>query len=244
MRGDLSRATATHGLAARAIAALCQERSGPDPADPGLAGPDRLVSALVSPHPDPDSCLCAMRRDQPSFAAMVDGPLGVAMCRIGTLWDEDAIPFVEAVRVMATLKAAILRNAETLAPEAVPDRESVLLATLPGHSHGLSATLVGLSLREAGHDVMLCTGLAPDAIAARAVESRVGTVGLSVGDQREAPAITNVMEALGALPIPPRLILGGPVVDSVIGALTLRPDGVFRSAQETLRFLYGPMRAG
>ena len=75
--------------------------------------------------------------------------------RLGDRWSMDTCTDVEVTVAMATLRAALYAMDETLpeGPRLTDEPRQVLVASMPGEPHGLSAAIDGETLRLAGWEV-------------------------------------------------------------------------------------------
>jgi 5-methyltetrahydrofolate--homocysteine methyltransferase len=227
---------APHDLACRALEALAARRTGCDKARLTAAAAQALLDALLDGDPEAVSeLLCCARKTCGSFAAVADGPVAQAMQRLGSLWDEDGITFIDAMRAATTLKTALVACEDVIAVERRLRGSTILMATLDGQAHGLGSTLAGLALREAGHEVLVLNGAQPERIVDKARSEGVSAVGLSLGESVRAGVVSAVIAALRQLDWPPFVMLGGPAAAAYRQAASAdRPDAVCASARAAL----------
>lgn len=128
------------------------------------------------------SQLCSLRASGMSMHALMDALLAPAARRLGELWMDDALDFVEVALAAGKLGAGI-RRLDALSPTiASPRAPSAMFMTLETERHGLGAMSVAATFRDAGWRTCEMLG-APTWAAASAAEAQDFDVfALSVSD--------------------------------------------------------------
>ena len=154
-------------------------------APPGRKGEHRpnliaLCNALIGPDPHAarDLILAAHARGA-SHEALCQSYIAAAANRLGTMWEEDEISFSD-MAVAAGRMLHLLRDLREVAPPfAQRGSRCALIATVPGETHSIGATMASDLFRDRGWDVDLRTGLSEAQLAETLRRGDYPIVGLS-----------------------------------------------------------------
>ena len=138
---------------------------------------------------------------------------------LGERWDDDRCDFAQVSIGLGRLRSLVHRVGAD-ASGGVRSRPTgrMLVATLPGRDHLLGAVIVADAFRRAGWDVSFDPGAGEATLLDAVGERRFDVIGLSVGLERDGPAVRALLAALRAASLNPGVttMVGGP-------ALRLRP---------------------
>ncbi len=135
--------------------------------------------------------------------------------RLGELWVDDSIGFVDVTLGAARLQEAARAN-EPRGPDAQGPRDqpSILLCVPEGEDHTLGAFIAADRFRRAGFWVRLLVGCNPEEAAEAAAARPFAMIGLSAGSRRMvdplAEAVRRIRDRLGDAP---PIFIGGYIVD-------------------------------
>lgn len=135
--------------------------------------------------------------------------------RLGELWVEDSIGFVDVTLGAARLQEAARANEpKGTDGQASMSQPSILLCVPEGEDHTLGAFVAADRFRRAGFWVRLVIGCTPADAAEAAASRSFAMVGLSAGSRRLVQPLADMVGAIrGRLSDPPPIFIGGHIVE-------------------------------
>jgi methanogenic corrinoid protein MtbC1 len=135
------------------------------------------------------------------------GYVSAAARRLGEMWDDDAVSFMQVTAASGHLYGLIraLRPERAGPPGGAVDIKNALFANVPGETHSLGVTVAAELFRDAGWDIDLCTGMGHNELVGHIAATAPEIVGLSVGG-------TGRMDALSTLCVSIRLVAPGALI--------------------------------
>ena len=158
---------------------------------------DLLCGALLSKSDDAaDSFILAARRDGVRIEAIYLGYVAGAARRLGEMWDNDEISFIDVTLACGKLYRIIRGLRHVLAPGILGDRDEwpAMFALVPGETHTLGIEIATDIFRREGWDVDMMIGLDHDML-------------VEQSDRRNYNAIVLVANSDGMLEPLTRLVL-------------------------------------
>ena len=181
---------------------------------------DALVELLLAD--DIEGCnawIDALRAAGVGADRLCDELIAPTVRALGERWDDDRCDFAQVSIGLGRLRSLVHRVGAD-ASGGVRSRPTgrMLVATLPGRDHLLGAVIVADAFRRAGWDVSFDPGAGEATLLDAVGERRFDVIGLSVGLERDGPAVRALLAALRAASLNPGVttMVGGP-------ALRLRP---------------------
>ncbi len=211
---------------------------------------DLLCAALLSGDDRAaDQFILAARRDGVDTAAISRGYVAGAARKLGQMWDDDRISFIDVTLACGKLYGIIRGLRHVLAPQIVQGRETrpALFALVPGETHTLGIEIATDHFRRDGWDVDMLMGLDHDAMVAEADLRHYEAIVLVANSDRMLEPLTRLSLALRITQPLAHLIVAGGILDHhpdilrLVGAEAVMAD--LDSAIATLRDVLGPAEA-
>ena len=183
--------------------------------------------------------LSALSREGASHDALQLGLIAPAAERLGRLWQEDRIDFVDVTIATNTLLRSMRFVSLELDrfPRAGTGASAILIAPAPGESHGFGAAMAAEFFRRGGWQVTHLTAADRNGLVAEVACQPYDVVGLSLTAAEGLTRLTHTIAVLRRRSLNPDMvvILGGPVfaadpslvtavgADAAIAAVELAP---------------------
>lgn len=237
---SIAAARAARVLAASAIAELAR-RYAPEKADGRSkagrnAGPPSMQELCLALY-DEDGMerhrvLSRFRAYGMTGEDVIAKLIPAAARRLGELWVDDSIGFVDVTLGTARLQEAARANEPRgLDASVTRDQPCILLCVPDGEDHTLGAFIAADRFRRAGFWVRLVVGCSPAEAADAAAARPFAMIGLSAGSRRLVEPVAEIVRAIRLrLQDPPPIFIGGhivelePRVDRLVGADAAAPD--------------------
>lgn len=205
----------------------------PADAHPGPADIAELARLVLSPDErDAAAYVSGLRRLGVPVERLLCALLEPAARRLGELWDEDAIDFIDVTLGVARLQALLSIFNGTHRIAGLGDRRSVLMLTVPGEQHSFGIAMVEQLLEAGGWQVRSEREAAP-AVLARAVERHwFAVAGIAVSNPRNLEGARAAIALLRARSRNPAIgiMVGGPLFRAEPGlAREIGADGTASS---------------
>lgn len=211
---------------------------------------DLLCAALLSGDDRAaDQFILAARRDGVDTAAISRGYVAGAARKLGQMWDDDRISFIDVTLACGKLYGIIRGLRHVLAPQIIQGRETrpALFALVPGETHTLGIEIATDHFRRDGWDVDMLMGLDHDAMVAEADLRHYEAIVLVANSDRMLEPLTRLSLALRITQPLAHIIVAGGILDHhpeilrLVGAEAVMAD--LDSAIATLRDVLGPAKA-
>jgi MerR family transcriptional regulator, light-induced transcriptional regulator len=211
---------------------------------------DLLCAALLSGDDRAaDQFILAARRDGVDVGAISRGYVAGAARKLGQMWDDDRISFIDVTLACGKLYGIIRGLRHVLAPQIVQGRETrpALFALVPGETHTLGIEIATDHFRRDGWDVDMLMGLDHDAMVAEADLRHYEAIVLVANSDRMLEPLTRLSLALRITQPLAHIIVAGGILDHhpdilrLVGAEGVMAD--LDSAIATLRDVLGPAKA-
>ena len=211
---------------------------------------DLLCAALLSGDDRAaDQFILAARRDGVDTAAISRGYVAGAARKLGQMWDDDRISFIDVTLACGKLYGIIRGLRHVLAPQIIQGRETrpVLFALVPGETHTLGIEIATDHFRRDGWDVDMLMGLDHDAMVAEADLRHYEAIVLVANSDRMLEPLTRLSLALRITQPLAHIIVAGGILDHhpdilrLVGAEAVMAD--LDSAIVILRDVLGPAKA-
>lgn len=193
---------------------------------------DVFCNALISD--DSDAAMAMIRqekRDGLSLEAIYLGTLSDAARRLGEMWEDDNLSFLQ-MSVAAGRIFAIMRHmrSQIVSPTRDATVRQALFATVPGELHTLGVTMAADMFRDRGWEIDLRTAYEHEELLASITDRPYRIIGLSAGHPSTMLALTRLVVALRITHPQAHIIVSGRIVaelpdinlliraDSVLGA--------------------------
>ncbi|WP_445810772.1 cobalamin B12-binding domain-containing protein [Yoonia sp.] len=211
---------------------------------------DLLCAALLSGDDRAaDQFILAARRDGVDTAAISRGYVAGAARKLGQMWDDDRISFIDVTLACGKLYGIIRGLRHVLAPQIIQGRETrpTLFALVPGETHTLGIEIATDHFRRDGWDVDMLMGLDHDAMVAEADLRHYEAIVLVANSDRMLEPLTRLSLALRITQPLAHIIVAGGILDHhpdilrLVGAEAVMAD--LDSAIVILRDVLGPAKA-
>ncbi|WP_439507326.1 cobalamin B12-binding domain-containing protein [Yoonia sp.] len=211
---------------------------------------DLLCAALLSGDDRAaDQFILAARRDGVDTAAISRGYVAGAARKLGQMWDDDRISFIDVTLACGKLYGIIRGLRHVLAPQIIQGRETrpALFALVPGETHTLGIEIATDHFRRDGWDVDMLMGLDHDAMVAEADLRHYEAIVLVANSDRMLEPLTRLSLALRITQPLAHIIVAGGILDHhpdilrLVGAEAVMAD--LDSAIVILRDVLGPAKA-
>lgn len=210
---------------------------------------DLLCAALLSADDTAaDQFIFAARRDGVDIGAISRGYVAGAARKLGQMWDDDRISFIDVTLACGKLYGIIRGLRHVLAPQIVQGRETrpALFALVPGETHTLGIEIATDHFRRDGWDVDMLMGLDHDALVSEADLRHYEAIVLVANSDRMLEPLTRLSLALRITQPLAHIIVAGGILDHhpdilhLVGAEAVMAD--LDSAIATLRDVLGPAK--
>lgn len=211
---------------------------------------DLLCAALLSADDTAaDQFIFAARRDGVDIGAISRGYVAGAARKLGRMWDDDRISFIDVTLACGKLYGIIRGLRHVLAPQIVQGRETrpALFALVPGETHTLGIEIATDHFRRDGWDVDMLMGLDHDALVSEADLRHYEAIVLVANSDRMLEPLTRLSLALRITQPLAHIVVAGGILDHhpdilhLVGAEAVMAD--LDSAIATLRDVLGPAKA-
>ncbi|ARU00499.1 cobalamin B12-binding domain-containing protein [Yoonia vestfoldensis] len=211
---------------------------------------DLLCAALLSADDTAaDQFILAARRDGVDPGAISRGYVAGAARKLGQMWDDDRISFIDVTLACGKLYGIIRGLRHVLAPQITQGRETrpALFALVPGETHTLGIEIATDHFRRDGWDVDMLMGLDHDALITEADLRHYEAIVLVANSDRMLEPLTRLGLALRITQPLAHIIVAGSILDHhpdilhLVGAEAVMAD--LDSAIATLRDVLGPARS-
>ena len=211
---------------------------------------DLLCAALLSGDDRAaDQFILAASRDGVDTAAISRGYVAGAARKLGQMWDDDRISFIDVTLACGKLYGIIRGLRHVLAPQIIQGRETrpTLFALVPGETHTLGIEIATDHFRRDGWDVDMLMGLDHDAMVAEADLRHYEAIVLVANSDRMLEPLTRLSLALRITQPLAHIIVAGGILDHhpdilrLVGAEAVMAD--LDSAIVILRDVLGPAKA-
>lgn len=210
---------------------------------------DLLCAALLSADDTAaDQFILAARRDGVDVGAISRGYVAGAARKLGQMWDDDRISFVDVTLACGKLYGIIRGLRHVLAPQIIQGRETrpALFALVPGETHTLGIEIATDHFRRDGWDVDMLMGLDHDAMVSEADLRHYEAIVLVANSDRMLEPLTRLSLALRITQPLAHIIVAGGILDHhpdilhLVGAEAVMAD--LDTAIATLRDVLGPAK--
>jgi methanogenic corrinoid protein MtbC1 len=160
---------------------------------------DLLCAALLSADDTAaDQFILAARRDGVDVGAISRGYVAGAARKLGQMWDDDRISFIDVTLACGKLYGIIRGLRHVLAPQIIQGRETrpALFALVPGETHTLGIEIATDHFRRDGWDVDMLMGLDHDAMVSEADLRHYEAIVLVANSDRMLEPLTRLSLAL------------------------------------------------
>lgn len=173
---------------------------------------DALCTALVSDDPDAASrSIVELRAADTPIDVIYMGYIAGAARRLGDLWDEDRISFVD-VTIGANRLYVIMRAMRPIHRAPLPSRHRpVLFASTPGETHTLGITMAADLFRDRGWKIDLRAGLDHDEIVQAAVTGQYPIIGIGASSWQMIVPLTRLIASLHVSSPMSSILVSGPL---------------------------------
>jgi hypothetical protein len=211
---------------------------------------DLLCAALLSADDTAaDQFILAARRDGVDPGAISRGYVAGAARKLGQMWDDDRISFIDVTLACGKLYGIIRGLRHVLAPQITQGRETrpALFALVPGETHTLGIEIATDHFRRDGWGVDMLMGLDHDALITEADLRHYEAIVLVANSDRMLEPLTRLGLALRITQPLAHIIVAGSILDHhpdilhLVGAEAVMAD--LDSAIATLRDVLGPVRS-
>jgi len=215
---DTSRHDALTDLARVALARLCaQSRPGVQLSDAQSVLGDPCAAAMAFALCDEDDATAThLVEDLLAAGLSVEDlchdHLAPAARRLGTLWDQDRLPFTEVAMATARIQSILRRMP---AGRVIPGRAKgpgAVFAAVPSEMHTLGVMMAADLFRRGGWDVSLLVGLTHDELLTRFARDDRPVIGLSCSSDQSYPALRRLLAAIGNARPDAQILLSGQIV--------------------------------
>ena len=210
---------------------------------------DLLCAALLSADDTAaDQFILAARRDGVDVGAISRGYVAGAARKLGQMWDDDRISFIDVTLACGKLYGIIRGLRHVLAPQIIQGRETrpALFALVPGETHTLGIEIATDHFRRDGWDVDMLMGLDHDAMVSEADLRHYEAIVLVANSDRMLEPLTRLSLALRITQPLAHIIVAGGILDHhpdilhLVGAEAVMAD--LDTAVATLRDVLGPAK--
>ncbi|WP_424176456.1 cobalamin B12-binding domain-containing protein [Yoonia sp. TsM2_T14_4] len=210
---------------------------------------DLLCAALLwADDTAADQFILAARRDGVDVGAISRGYVAGAARKLGQMWDDDRISFIDVTLACGKLYGIIRGLRHVLAPQIIQGRETrpALFALVPGETHTLGIEIATDHFRRDGWDVDMLMGLDHDAMVSEADLRHYEAIVLVANSDRMLEPLTRLSLALRITQPLAHIIVAGGILDHhpdilhLVGAEAVMAD--LDTAIATLRDVLGPAK--
>lgn len=230
MRSDDLRSLADEALRRMSIRYGSAD-GGDGPPRPDRKRIDTLARACFASDPDDARRrVAALIESGLPISLVYNHYLGPAAARLGTLWDENLLSFIDVTRGVARI-IVMMRELRLDAPVAhITHDAPILFATVPGETHALGISMATDLFRENGWDVKLLTGKDHDTLADTIEQTDARALGLSCSSETTVGALARLILATRLIrPSLPILVSGKIATEKRALVEAMGPDAIVTS---------------
>ncbi|MCZ8187402.1 MAG: cobalamin B12-binding domain-containing protein [Beijerinckiaceae bacterium] len=147
------------------------------------------------------------------FERLVLEMLEPAARKLGRLWEEDVLSFVEVTIAMSRLQQLIRVYGPALAPDLDPDLDAyrIFISAVPGETHTFGASIAEAFFIRAGWDVLAEVGLSRMELLERTRTEWFDVVGLTASCDASVSQLTGLVRRIREASLNPdvKVLLGG-----------------------------------
>ncbi len=182
-----------------------------------------------------ESAVFSILKSGVGLEAVYHDYLGASAIRLGEMWDEDLIGFVDVTRGVARIVVLMRNLRERAEVPRITHEAPVLFASVPGETHAVGVTMARDLLRSRGWDVNLLIGLDHDQLVQSGAETDARVLGLSCGGAATAGALARLILAVRLVrPTLPILISGQIVSKHPNLVEAIAPDSAVNTIEEAI----------
>lgn len=209
---------------------------------PALSDIDLLCAALLSKKDDAaDKFILAARRDGVQTEVIYLGYVAGAARRLGDLWDQDEISFVDVTLACGKLYRIIRGLRHVIAPGILAERDEwpAMFALVPGENHTLGIEIATDIFRREGWDVDMMVGLDHDMLVDQSDRRNYRAIVLVANSDDMIEPLTRLVLAIRISHPLAHLVVAGNILDhhpdiiELVGADAIIKD--IETAVSTLR---------
>ncbi|MEL6684162.1 MAG: cobalamin-binding protein [Pseudomonadota bacterium] len=177
---------------------------------------DLLCGALLSRTDDAaDNFILAARRDGVRVEAIYLGYVAGAARRLGEMWDDDEISFIDVTLACRKLYRIIRGLRHVIAPGILGDRDEwpAMFALVPGETHTLGIEIATDVFRREGWDVDMMVGLDHDMLVEQSDKRNYRAIVLVANSDGMLEPLTRLVLALRISHPLSHLVVAGNILD-------------------------------
>lgn len=203
---------------------------------------DLLCGALLSKTDNAaDNFILSARRDGVNVEAIYLGYVAGAARRLGELWDNDEISFIDVTLACGKLYRIIRGLRHVIAPGILGDRDDwpAMFALVPGETHTLGIEIATDLFRREGWDVDMMVGLDHDTLVEQSDRRNYNAIVLVANSNGMVEPLTRLVLALRISHPLAHVVVAGNILEhqadiiDVVGADAVMKD--IKTAVSTLR---------
>ena len=190
--------------------------------------------AILLGHPfaDAEEAVLARLKQGSLIEAVYRDYLGGAAIRLGEMWEDDEISFIDVTRAVARIIVLMRNLRERIAQPRITRAAPILFATVPGETHALGVTMARDLFRDRGWDVNLLVGLTHESLIDYIAKTDARLLGLSCGGPATAGALARLILGVRLVrPMLPVVISGQVMANHPDLVEALAPDGAIDSIE-------------
>lgn len=209
---------------------------------PTLSDIEQLCGALLSKTDDAaDNFILSARRDGVALEAIYLGYVAGAARRLGEMWDNDDISFIDVTLACGKLYRIIRGLRHVIAPGILSDRDDwpAMFALVPGETHTIGIEIATDVFRREGWDVDMMVALDHDTLIEQSERRNYKAIVLVANSDGMLEALARLVLALRISQPLAHVIVAGNILDhhtdinDVVGADAVMKD--MKTAVGTLR---------
>ncbi len=177
---------------------------------------DALCAALLSADDRAaDTLIVAARKDGVRIEVIYLGYVAGAARRLGEMWDEDEISFMDVTLACGKLYRIIRALRHVLAPAIIEDREDrpIMFALVPGETHSLGIEMATDLFRREGWDVDMMLGHGHDELVAESDYRNYQAIVLVANSDSMVEPLTRLSLALRIAHPLAHIVVAGKILD-------------------------------
>lgn len=185
---------------------------------------DLLCAALLSKQDDEaDKFILAARREGVQVDVIYLGYVAGAARRLGEMWDEDAVSFIDVTLACGKLYRIIRALRHVIAPGILAERDDrpALFALVPGEAHTLGIEIATDIFRREGWDVDMMVGLDHDMLVDQSDRRNYRAIVLVANSDDRLEALTRLVLAIRISHPLAELVVAGNILDYHPGIINL-----------------------
>lgn len=122
--------------------------------------------------------------------------LGVAAARLGQMWDDDHVSFLQVTVAVGRIYALMRSLRRSLPVPALTEGRVATFVSVPGEDHTLGVAMAAELLRTKGWDIELLLGLGHNRLVDELAVSQPRLLGISCNGKRSLASLTRLLVAL------------------------------------------------